>query len=153
MSGNYRKFQLCRPLPSWEWQCYATVLSKWKCLRWRCLENEDIIDYSIATWNHLFSLFWWTLILFGRTLPLPSYRRCSCRGSSTTRGPPHISWKKFVRKNVFVSGWEVVSGTNIRCSSYLILYHLTFMGVLDFERLFTIIILVFSMLRLWPLHC
>ena len=59
--------------PSGEWQCYAIVLSKWKCLHWRCLQNKDVVDYSIGTWNHLFSLFWWTLILFRRTLPLPSY--------------------------------------------------------------------------------
>ena len=33
--------------------------------------EEDVIDYSFGTWNHLFSLFWWTLILFRRTLSLP----------------------------------------------------------------------------------
>ena len=33
--------------------------------------EEDVIDYSIGTWNHLFSLFWWTLILL-----------CRCRRSS-----------------------------------------------------------------------
>ena len=60
-----------------------------------------------------------------------------------------ISWeKKIVRKNVFVSAWVVF----IHSLFYIEVSWLVW-GVLDFECLYTIIILVFSRLLLWPLHC
>ena len=33
------------------------VLSTRKCLRLRCLQNEDVVDQCIGTWNYSFSLF------------------------------------------------------------------------------------------------